>query len=256
MSIERFSLHGKTALVTGASSGIGYAIAKGLAGAGATIVATARRKEKLDALVEEIRSEGGSAFAFAMDVTDKASIKHTFDSAAEQVGLINVIVNNAGVIDAKNFMKIDDDSLEFVMGTNFTGVWHVAQEGARRLIAAKQPGSIINISSILGLAVLPGQTTYSASKAAVIQLTRNMAIDLTRYNIRVNAIAPGSFITPINEEYYNTAEGKAYIEQLPARRVGNLEEIIGPAILLASDAGSYINGTTIPVDGAHHVRLI
>ena len=156
----------------------------------------------------------------------------------------------------KSFLNTNNESLDFVIRTNFGGVWNVAQEGARRMIAAKQSGSIINIASTLGFSALPGQASYGASKAAVIQLTRSLAIELMRYNIRVNAIAPGVFRTEMNEEYYNSPEGQAHIKQLPARRIGNLDEIVGPVILLASDAGSYVNGAILPVDGAHHVRMV
>lgn len=256
MSIERFSLTGKTALVTGASSGLGHGIAKGLAEAGAKVIAAARRTDKLSQLVEEIRSAGDEAIAVAMDVTDKKSVCRAYDEAEQQFGTVNIVINNAGVVDAKNVMKIDDESLDFVMNTNFKGAWHVAQEGARRLIAASLPGSIVNMGSTLGFSVLPGQASYCASKGAVIQMTRSMAIDLMRHGIRVNAIAPGSIKTEMNAEFYDSEAGKAYITQLPAKRIGEVDEVLGAVILLASDASSYINGVVLPVDGAHHVRLI
>jgi len=250
MSLEIFSLKEKVAMVTGASSGIGACIAKGLAQAGATVVLAARRKDRLLSLVKEIEKEGGKAIAVQMDVRDKQNISAAFDIAQQQVGTIDVLVNNAGVADSKNFVKIDDESLDFVMGTNFNGVWNVAQEAAKRLIAAQLPGSIINISSVLGTTAAPGQTAYCASKGAVIQLTRAMSLDLMKNNIRVNAIAPGWFKTEINSEYFETPHGQEYIQRMPARRLGEVEELIGPIVMLASKAGSFVNGSVVSVDGS------
>lgn len=252
MSQSLFTLTGRIALVTGASSGIGHCLAKGLAAAGAKLVVAARRRDKLAELVEEIEAAGGQALAVAMDVTDKDSIVAAYEQAQQHFGVIDIIVNNAGVADAKNFLKVDDGSLDFVMNTNFGGVWHVAQEGAKRMVAAKQPGSIINIASVLGLTAKAGQSAYCASKGAVVQLTRAVALDLMRHNIRVNAIAPGWFKTEINQDYFNSPAGENYITQMPARRLGKVEELVGPVILLASDAGSFITGTVLPVDGAIH----
>ncbi len=250
MSLEQFSLKGKTALITGASSGLGACIAKGLAKAGASVVVAARRKQRLQTLVEEIEKEGGRALAVQMDVRDRKNICTAFDFAETNMGTIDILINNAGVADAKNFTKIDDQSLDFVMGTNFNGVWNVAQETVKRLIKAQQPGSIINIASVLGLTVAPGQTTYCASKGAVIQLTKAMALDLMKKKIRVNAIAPGWIKTEMNETYFDSPKGLDYIQRMPARRLGHEQELIGPIIMLASDAGSFVNGTVLAVDGA------
>lgn len=252
MSLDQFSLAGRTALITGASSGIGRCLALGLAEAGANIIVAARREDRLQQLVEDIANQGGQAFAVAMDVTDKSSIERAYDSAEERFGTVDVIVNNAGVADAKNFLKIEDESLDFIMDTNFKGVWHVAQEGARRLVAANKPGSIINIASVLGITAKYGQSAYCASKGAVVQLSRSMALDLMGNDIRVNAIAPGWFKTEINAGYFDSPAGQEYVTRMPARRLGKLEELVGPVILLASDAGSFITGTVLPVDGAIH----
>ncbi len=250
MSLEQFSLKGKIALVTGASSGLGACIAKGLASAGATVVVAARRKQLLQTLVADIETEGGKALAVQMDVRKKQDISAAFDLVEKNIGTIDILINNAGVADAKNFTKIDDASLDFVMGTNFNGVWNVAQETATRLIKAEQPGSIINVASVLGLTVAPGQTSYCASKGAVIQLTKAMALDLMKNNIRVNAIAPGWIKTEMNETYFNSPKGLDYIQRMPARRLGREQELIGPIIMLASDAASFVNGTVLSVDGA------
>jgi len=252
MSLPQFSLEGRNALVTGASSGIGRCLALGLAEAGANIIVAARRQERLAELVQEIEAQGGKALAVSMDVTNKDSIQSAYDQAEGTFGTVDVIVNNAGVADAKNFLKIDDESLDFVMDTNFKGVWHVAQEGAKRLVAAEKPGSIINIASVLGITAKYGQSAYCASKGAVVQLSRSMALDLMSNNIRVNAIAPGWFKTEINTAYFDSPAGQEYVTRMPARRLGKLEELVGPVILLASDAGSFITGTVLPVDGAIH----
>lgn len=250
MSLDRFSLKGRRALITGASSGLGHGIAKGLAAAGAEIIACARRVDRLEALVTDIENSGGRAYAVAMDVADRASVNRAYDQAIDALGVPDIIINNAGVADPKNFLKVDEASRDFVMNTNFNGVWNVAQEGAQRMIDAQRPGSIINIASVLAIMAQNGQTTYCASKAAVAHLTSVMSLDLMRHNIRVNAIAPGWFLTEMNEAFFSTPAGKDYISRMPARRLGNIDELIGPVLLLASDAGSFVNGTVLPVDGA------
>lgn len=250
MVLDKFSLAGRTALVTGASSGIGHALANGLAEAGARVVCAARRKDRVAELAAQIMASGGAAAAVAMDVTDKASVIAAYDEAEAAFGTIDVIVNNAGTSSPANFMKMDDAARDFVMNTNFKGVWDVAQEGARRLIAAEKGGSIVNVSSVLGLAVQPGQTAYCASKGATIQLTRAMSVDLMKHGIRVNTLAPGWFRTELNADYFESPAGQDYIRRMPARRLGELEELVGPVILLASDAGSFVNGAVMVVDGA------
>jgi NAD(P)-dependent dehydrogenase (short-subunit alcohol dehydrogenase family) len=249
-SLDSFSLQGKVALVTGASSGIGATVAEGLARCGAKVVAAARRKDRLDQLVASITEQGGQAMAVSMDVTDRASIAAAMDEAQAAFGTVNIVINNAGVASPKNFVKIDDEDRDFVMDTNFKGVWNVAQESAKRMIAANSGGSIVNIASVLGLTAKPGQTSYCASKGAVVQLTRAMSLDLMKYNIRVNAIAPGWFKTEINEDYFNTPAGQEYVERMPAKRLGQLSELVGPIVMLCSDAASFVNGAVLPVDGS------
>ncbi len=255
MATDQFSLKGKVALVTGASSGIGKAVAKGLAAAGAVVAVAARRVSKLDEVVAEITADGGKAIAVELDVTGTESILHAFDEIENTLGTVTVLVNNAGIADAKSFLKYSMEDLESVMNTNFKGSWQVAQEASRRMIAVGKAGSIINLSSVLGDKVQIGQSAYSASKGAVNQMTRAMAVDLMSYNIRVNAIAPGWFKTEMNDGYLGTEAAKAYIQQTPSRRLGNLNELIGPVIFLASDASSFVNGVILPIDGALHAYL-
>ncbi len=250
MGSDLFSLRGRTALVTGASSGIGRVLAQGLAAAGAQIVAVARRAERLADLVGEIEGQGGTAIAAQADVTDIGSVERAFDVAERAFGPVDVVVSNAGVTDARNFLKIDAAARDAVIDTNFRGVWNVGQTAGRRLVAAGRGGSIINVASVLGLGVQPGLASYCASKGAVIQLTRAMAIDLMQHNIRVNALAPGWFKTELNDAFFESPAGLERIARMPARRLGRIEELIGPVILLASDAGSFINGSVVVVDGA------
>jgi NAD(P)-dependent dehydrogenase (short-subunit alcohol dehydrogenase family) len=250
MIADLFSLQGRVAFVTGASSGIGRCLAQGLAAAGARVVAVARRADRLEELVHEIQQSSGIAAAVQADVTDTDSIERAFDAAEKAFGTVNVIVSNAGVTDARNFLKIDPASRDAVFDTNLRGVWNVGQAGARRLVAAGQGGSIINVASVLGLGVQPGLASYCASKGAVIQLTRAMAIDLTKHNIRVNALAPGWFKTELNDAFFESPAGLERIAQMPVRRLGRIEELIGPVIMLASDAGSFMNGSVVAVDGA------
>lgn len=250
MNLDIFSLSGRVALVTGASSGIGRILAQGLAAAGACVVAVARRTERLKDLVAEIERSGGRAIAVQGDVTDPESIARAFDAAENAFGIVDVIVSNAGVTEARNFLKIDAAARDAIFDTNLRGVWNVGQEAARRLVGAGKGGSIINVASVLGLAVQPGLASYCASKGAVIQLTRSMAVDLTRHNIRVNALAPGWFKTELNEAFFDSPAGAERVAQMPARRLGKIEELIGPVIMLASDAGSFVNGSVVVVDGA------
>lgn len=256
MSHASFNLSNNIALVTGASSGIGETLAIGLADAGAKVVVAARRLDRLKTLVNQIKGKGGEALAVEMDVTNRDSVNAAFAKAEQQLGTIDIVINNAGVADPKNFTRTDEESRDFIMNTNFNGVWNVAQEATQRMIDAGITGNIVNISSVLGLTAKPGQTAYCASKGAVIQLTRAMAIDLMKFGIRVNAIAPGWFETEINQEYFASQAGQQYVQQMPAKRLGNLTELIGPVLMLCSDAGSFVNGVTLPVDGAISVAGI
>ena len=250
-----FRLDGRIALITGASSGIGRALAIAFAAAGARVALAARRSDRLQSLTTELSKQGHDAIAVSLDVTDREAITRAFDEVQSRLGIADLIVNNAGIAEPAMFLKTTPENLEATIATNFTAAWNVSQEGAKRLVAAKQPGAIINITSLLGLGVGPGYAAYAASKAALAQATRAMALEFIRYRIRVNALAPGWFVTEMNEAFFATEEGAAYLKKTPPGRAGRLDELVGPALLLASDAGSFVNGVVLPVDGAHHVAL-
>ncbi|MGE3295820.1 MAG: SDR family NAD(P)-dependent oxidoreductase [Porticoccaceae bacterium] len=256
MDSKRFDLTGRVALVTGASSGFGEHFARVLAAAGARVVAGARREDRLHRLVDEIAAAGGTAHAVGMDVTDAASVAAAFTAAEAKFGTVDLLVNNAGVAAPGTLHKTAEADWDWVVDTNLKGAWLVAAEAARRMLAAGRGGAIVNIASVLGMATSRGHGVYSATKAGVIQLTRHMALELAGKNIRVNAICPGYFKTEMNDEYFDSAAGQAYIAATPGGRLGRMEEMDGPLLLLASDAGSFINGALLPVDGGHLVMSI
>lgn len=250
--LSETSLAGRRAIVTGASSGLGEHFARTLARHGATVVLAARRMEKLQVLQAEIESSGGQAFAVEMDVTSPASVTAAFDAILQKFDApCDVLVNNSGVGQESWFADTTEDEWATIIDTNLTGVWRVAQHASKALITAGQPGAIINIASITGLQPSHMISGYAASKAAVDHLTRNMAIELSRYGIRVNAIAPGYFKTAINDDFLESEHGEHMKKRVAMRRFGNYEELEGPLLLLASEAGSYMTGATIVVDGGH-----
>lgn len=254
--LERFQLKGRRALVTGASSGLGRHFALSLARAGASVIVAARGVDKLAETVAEIKAAGGEGLAVRLDVTDPASVKDGFDQIEAKLGVADVIINNAGVAVSRPLLEQTESDWDSVLDTNLKGAWLVAQEGARRLVAAKLPGSIINIASITGERVAGGVAPYCASKAGVIHLTRAMALELARHGIRVNALAPGYVQTELNRDFLASEDGERLKKRIPQRRFGLPEELDGPLLLLASEAGAYITGSVIFADGGHLVSTL
>ena len=246
-----FDLNGRTALVTGASSGLGRHFARTLAVHGAAVALAARRVERLEALAEEIRDAGGTAYAVPMDVTDAGSVAAGLDGAQDALGVPDILVNNSGIARPATTLEVSEADWAGVVGTNLEGAWRVAQGTARRMVDAGRAGSIINVLSILAFGVARGLGSYAASKAGLLQLTRTMAMELARHQVRVNAIAPGYVLTEMNREFFASDAGQAMIEHIPQRRIGDPSELDGALLLLASDASAYMTGSTIVVDGGH-----
>lgn len=242
-----FSMAGKTVLVTGASSGFGAHFAEVLAAAGADLVLSARRVEKLEETAEKVRAMGRQATVVPMDVSSYQSISDAFASMPS----VQVVINNAGINRIGTTDGLSEDDWDAVINTNLKGVWAVAQQAIRRWLAEGERGNIINIASILGLRVGAQLPVYTAAKAAVVQLTKSIALDYARKGIRCNAICPGYFETDINRDWLKTEPGQRQINRVPFKRVGDMPEMSGPLLLLASDASSYMNGAIVPVDGGH-----
>ena len=254
---DMFRVDGRRALVTGASSGLGRRFARTLAQAGAEVVVAARRAEKLGGLVEEIRALGGKCVAVSFDVTSAASIAACFDEIERKVGgPADSVVNNAGVTVTKPLLEHSEKDWDDVVDTNLKGGWMVAQEAARRLVAAKQGGSIVNIASILGERVAGGVAPYAISKAGLVQATKALALELARHDIRVNAVLPGYIVTDLNRDFLQSEAGERLRSRIPTRRFGELEHLDGPLLLLASSAGSHMTGAVLAVDGGHLVSSL
>jgi NAD(P)-dependent dehydrogenase (short-subunit alcohol dehydrogenase family) len=247
-----FSLADRTALVTGASSGLGRHFAHVLADAGASVVLAARRVDRLEEVAEAIREKGGQATALSMDVTDEASVVAAFEEIQAALGRVcDIIVNNSGMSREGWFREMSEADWNAVIDTNLTGVWRVAKHGANAMVAAGLRGSIINIASITAHRTQLMTTAYCVSKAGVDHMTRHMALEMARFGVRVNAISPGYFKTEINDSYLESEEGAKMIRRIAMRRIGSIDELAGPLLLLASDAGSFMTGSTIVVDGGH-----
>ena len=249
-----FDLTGETALVTGASSGLGRRFARVLAEQGARIAAVARRKERLDELARDIEAKGGKALAITTDVADKAGIASAFDKAEAEFGRVSILINNAGVARPSAFLAMEEKAWRETIDINLDAVIFTAQEAARRMVA-KGGGSIVNIASILSLGVQKGNLAYAVSKAAVAQATRAMAVELAGKGVRVNAIAPGFFMSEMTRDYLATPHAKGMLRAIPMGRLGEEGELDGALLLLASRAGSYMSGSIIVVDGGHVLAI-
>src|SRR5260370_3695505 len=254
--IDPFALDGKDVLVTGGSSGLGRFFAVFLAARGASVTVAARRADALAKTVDDIGNAKGHAQSVVMDVTNAASIEAALDAAEARFGPVQIVINNAGVTATRPALQQDEADWDKVIDTNLKGVWLVAQAVGRRMVAHKVKGSIVNVASILGLRVASSVAPYAFSKAGVVEMTKALALEWARYGIRVNALAPGYFETELNDEFFQEAAGQALINRLPQRRLGELRELEGPLLLLASEAASYMTARAIVADRCHAVSTL
>lgn len=246
-------LTGQTALITGASSGLGVRFAHVLAQAGAKVVITARRAEKLQQVEADIAAQGGTAKAVSLDVTDLEGIEGFFDSLKEQDLLPDILVNNAGMNVVKPALENTPEDYRQVLDTNLTAPFFLSTAFARHHIANDNPARIINIASVGGYRVLPGNTSYCVSKSGIIMMTRSLAREWARYNINVNAICPGYIETEINDFWWQTDGGKKQIKSFPRRRLGEASDLDGTLLLLAGPQGKGMTGSSITVDDGQYI---
>jgi len=252
-----FELTGKIALVTGASSGLGTRFARVLAAHGAQVVLASRRVERLKELRAEIEAAGGAAHVVAMDVTDVDSIRAAVAHAETEAGPIDILINNSGVSTTQKLVDVTPEDYDFVLDTNTRGAFFVAQEVAKRMIARARGGAgnavprqarIVNVASMAALKVLSQIGIYCMSKAAVVQMTKAMALEWGRYDINVNAICPGYIVTELNEHHWETEAGQKLVNMLPRKRLGLPEDLDGLILLLSHDSSRFINGAVIAAD--------
>lgn len=252
MDASAWGLFGRTALVTGASSGLGAHFAKVLAAAGGNVILAARREAQLAEVARHIRDAGGSCETVFLDVTSQASI----DALGAHLPAIDILVNNAGLVREAAALDQSEEDWDVVVDTNLKGMFLLSRAVGRAMRDRGRGGSIINIASILGLRQGGGVLPYTVSKAGAIQLTKTMALELAKFGIRVNALAPGYLDTDLNGDFWDTDAGKAMLRRIPQRRLGQLADLDGPLLLLASDASAYMTGSVITVDGGHLVSTL
>lgn len=249
-------LEGKVALVTGAFGGLGLHFAKTLSRAGCKVALAGRRVGEGEALLAELRKQGGQGCVVALDVRDPSGVDSAFERAQQELGPVQIVVNSAGIATTGAAMDVDEAQWQSVIDTNLNGAWRVAQRAARMMRDTDTHGSIINIASILGLRVAQQVPAYTAAKAGLIHLTRSLALEWARHGIRVNALAPGYFETEINRSFFETESGQALIRRIPQRRLGQPRQLDGALLLLASDASDFMTGTVLPVDGGHSINSL
>ncbi len=253
---QLFDLTGEVAMVTGASSGLGWRFARVLAGQGAKVVLAARRTSRLNELKEQIEKDGGSAVCVSLDVADKAQIVEAFNVAEAAFGTVSIQVNNAGMAVQKSALEMEETDWRKLMDVNLDAVWWCSMEAAKRMVSAEKPGCIINTSSILSFRAMPTLAAYSVAKAAVSQITKSLAVEWARNNIRVNAIAPGYIRTEINQQALDSLVGDSLKKGIPQRRFGEPADLDGTLLLLASEkAGGFMTGEVVVVDGGHSVLI-
>jgi NAD(P)-dependent dehydrogenase (short-subunit alcohol dehydrogenase family) len=254
--LPTFDLGGQVALVTGASSGIGRHFAGLLAAAGAKVALAARRADRLDEAARDIRAAGGECLPIACDVTRADSVTSAVASAETGLGPLSILVNNAGVVVSKPLLEHTEADWDHVVDTNLKGAWLAAREFARHLVELKRPGRIINITSVLASRTIGRVPAYCAAKAGLTHLTHVLAMELARYGILVNALAPGYVETDFNRAFFQTEAGKALISRIPLKRLGQTDDLDGALLFLASPASAYVTGAVIAVDGGHGVATI
>lgn len=250
---DPFDLNGKVVAITGASSGFGHHFAGVLAGAGASVVLGARREDKLAERVQDIEAGGGQALAVKLDVRDSDSVRNFIDSAFDKFGRLDVLINNAGVeAGAKTYAMIDEDDWDFVIDTNLKSAWLASKYYTDAVQAHKQGGgNIVMISSITDTRTIKGQFPYAVSKGGLTRMTEVMALEAARYNIRVNALAPGYILTDVSRLLLESEAAPEFVKGIPMRRFGEFDDLDGPILLLASDASKYMTGSVLTVDGGH-----
>jgi NAD(P)-dependent dehydrogenase (short-subunit alcohol dehydrogenase family) len=256
VAVPSFDITGQVVLVTGASSGIGRHFAEVLAAAGARVALLARRADRLAELAREIEGHGGQCLPISCDVTKQDSIAGAIAAAEVQLGPLSVLVNNAGVVVSKPLFEHTEADWDYVVDTNLKGAWLMAREFAHHLVELKRPGRIINIASVLGSRTIGRVPAYCTAKAGLIHLTQVLAMELARYGILVNALAPGYVETDFNREYFETQAGKNLISRIPLRRIAQAPDLDGALFFLASPASAYVTGAVIAVDGGHGVAAI
>ena len=252
----KVSLAGRRALITGASKGLGAHFAQTLAAAGASVAVAARDENACAAVCAELGKYGVKSVAVAMDVNSSASVAQAVAKAASALGGLDIVINNAGVTQTVPLIDQDEAGWDRILDTNLKGAFLVGQAAARVMRDANNGGSIVNLASILGHRIAGQVAAYATSKAALVQLTKSMALEWARFGIRVNALCPGYIATDLNQDFLQSDAGQALIKRIPQRRFGTLADLEGPLLFLCSNASSYVTGSSLVADGGHLVSSL
>jgi len=255
MTEKWFDMSGETVLITGGGTGLGRRFAEVLSQAGATTILSGRRVEKLEESAQAVSELGGTAHCIVMDVSSLESVVAGIERC-NSISPVTVLVNNAGITSEVPLIELDEQGWDSVVDTNLKGAWMVAREVVRGMADREQGGAIVNIASVLGTSVQKGTGSYCPSKAGLLHLTRQMALEWARYRVRVNAIAPGYYYTDIAASYLESEAGKSLLKRIPARRLGEPKEMDAVLLMLCSSASSYMTGSTITVDGGLSLSIV